>query len=745
MSKFVILPLLLCCTFAIAQKPETDSTITAPLSEVTIVANRTKTIAGAGHYIGSSELNKLNQPNINQVLKSLPGVYVRDEEGFGLRPNIGLRGTSVNRSAKITLLEDGILIAPAPYADPSAYYFPSFARMQGVEVLKGSSQIQYGPYTMGGAVNLLSTAIPQTFKAFALLSYGSFNTNQQRLWVGDSRKNFDYVFEVNRLASNGYKQLDGGGNTGFDRRDVMGKLRWHSPANAAKPQSLTLKFVNTTELGNESYLGLTYNDFKANPLRRYAGTQKDLLDLNHQSISLSHNINPLKKLSINTTAYFAKTYRDWARANSFGGKSINTILNDPNGQQAAYNIMTGQANGNVDFQSAARSYFSKGLQLNSNYTFKTANLNHHILLGLRYHKDEADRYATRSVYAMTNGTMILTAAGVKGNQENQIREANSFASFIQYNLTLKAFTLSPGIRYEKINLNFTNYGNADNGRQGANQTLASNTLDIVLPGIGLHYKFNKIMNAFAGVHRGFSPPGTPSTQSGEIQASPELSVNYEIGYRAYLQAVQIQAVAFLNDYTNIVGSDNVSGGGAGTGDLFNAGEAKIKGLELSLGYNLLHNNKNDNSFKLPLSIAYTYTSARFKEHFVNAGGDWGGGIIQQDDIIPFITPHLLSVGIGIEHKKYNVSLSTRYTGTTRIKPGKDAAIFPAANVSLAEINNIKRYFIADVSANYQLKKQVSLFTLVNNITNSKAIVTNLPQGYRPNIPLSFSAGLKANL
>ena len=130
---------------------------------LTIVGDRAKSIPGSGQYISSRQLSVLNQPNINQILRSIPGINVRDEEGFGLRPNIGLRGTPVNRCAKITLMEDGMLIAPAPYSDPSAYYFPTFARMQGIEVLKGSSQIKYGPYTIGGAINLISTPIPESF------------------------------------------------------------------------------------------------------------------------------------------------------------------------------------------------------------------------------------------------------------------------------------------------------------------------------------------------------------------------------------------------------------------------------------------------------------------------------------------------------------------------------------------------------------------------------------------------------
>jgi outer membrane receptor protein involved in Fe transport len=36
------------------------------------------------------------------------------------------------------------------------------------EILKGGSQIQYGPYTTGGAINMVSTQIPDVFQAVLL-------------------------------------------------------------------------------------------------------------------------------------------------------------------------------------------------------------------------------------------------------------------------------------------------------------------------------------------------------------------------------------------------------------------------------------------------------------------------------------------------------------------------------------------------------------------------------------------------
>ena len=68
--------------------------------------------------------------------------------------DIGLRGANPDRSAKLTLMEDGVLMGPAPYSAPAAYYFPLTTRMTAVEVFKGPASIRYGPNTIGGAINL---------------------------------------------------------------------------------------------------------------------------------------------------------------------------------------------------------------------------------------------------------------------------------------------------------------------------------------------------------------------------------------------------------------------------------------------------------------------------------------------------------------------------------------------------------------------------------------------------------------
>ena len=84
-------------------------------------------LPSTGDYIPAEQFNKYNFNNINEIIKRTPGVYAREEDGYGLFPNISLRGVDTLRSASVTVMEDGINIAPAPYSAPDAYYSPLFS------------------------------------------------------------------------------------------------------------------------------------------------------------------------------------------------------------------------------------------------------------------------------------------------------------------------------------------------------------------------------------------------------------------------------------------------------------------------------------------------------------------------------------------------------------------------------------------------------------------------------------------
>jgi outer membrane receptor protein involved in Fe transport len=69
-------------------------------------------------------------------------------------------------------------------------------------------------------------------------------------------------------------------------------------------------------------------------------------------------------------------------------------------------------------------------------------------------------------------------------------------------------------------------------------------VNVLLPGIGVDYRFNKFFSSFIGYHKGFAPPGTKEG------TKPESSDNFELGTRYRKGNTNLQAVVFYNAYQN---------------------------------------------------------------------------------------------------------------------------------------------------------------------------------------------------
>ncbi len=712
------------------------------LPEVTVTGGHVgiRDIPGSVHYISPKDIEKFNYTDINRVLRAVPGVNIQEEDGFGLFPNIGLRGTGVERNTKITVMEDGILMAPAPYAAPAAYYFPTMGRMQGVEVIKGSSQIKYGPYTTGGALNLISTQIPAQFSGKVTMLGGSFGNRSLHIVVGNSHENFAYLIETFQFSSNGFKQLDGGKSRGFDRnsgfikQDYLAKFRINTRDSARIYQSLSFKVGQSTGDINETYLGLTQEDFNANPMRRYAASQVDNILTTQTQLSLTHRIKFSKQISIVTIAYRTNFSRNWYKLDSVKDSTgleteIAALIDNPLTFNEAYEILTGASSVNDDallVKANNRSYYSQGVQAALSLNFETSRVKHNIDLGLRVHEDQIDRFQWLDEYAMNDGVMELTNAGTYGTESNRVETANAIAAYLQYKVKVGKFTATPGLRYENIKQRRLDYGKNDTKRTGVNLTERSNAVDVFIPGIGLDYHFNNCFSVFAGVHKGFAPPGSRE------ELEPEESVNYEIGARYTKSGLSGQAVLFFNDYSNLLGADLEAAGGAGTNEQFNGGAVQTKGVEFNVTYDLL-SGKSNSKLSLPVSLVYSYTDARFLNSFDSEFDGWGK--VSAGDQFPYLANNQFSIILGLEQRKFSLNISGKYMDEMRAVPGQG---------KIPPNEKIDPYFVIDASTDYRIHENVALSATVTNLTNQIYVVARRPAGLRPGMPRAFNVGLKTN-
>jgi Fe(3+) dicitrate transport protein len=150
-----------------ASAPPADAAPRSTLADVVVIGSREALtrIPGSGQIVDHDAIVESRVFTINEALRKVPGVYARDEEGMGLRPNIGIRGLNPTRSSKVLLLEDGLPLAFAPYGDNATYYHPPVERFERIEVLKGAGQIEFGPQTVGGVINYITPSAPPSSAA----------------------------------------------------------------------------------------------------------------------------------------------------------------------------------------------------------------------------------------------------------------------------------------------------------------------------------------------------------------------------------------------------------------------------------------------------------------------------------------------------------------------------------------------------------------------------------------------------
>jgi Fe(3+) dicitrate transport protein len=729
-----------------AAAAESDPQSAAPaLERIVVTASRidVATTGGSVAFLDEEVLAHHAYADVNRVLRQVPGLNIVEEEGFGIRPSIGIRGSGTDRNTKIAVMEDGVPIAPAPYAASAAYYFPRMTRMAGVEVSKGPAAIKYGPQTVAGAVGLYSTPIPDDAAGglggkLDVLG-GRFGTWRIHGLAGGTSQSgegprFGASIETLQERSTGFKHLDSGGDTGYRIQDYVAKLSVSSADGAERPQRLELKLQYSDETSDETYLGLTLGDFHSDPYRRYRGSQVDEMNVEHWTAQATHRIDFSDRLDLTTIAYYTDTTRAWYKLNDVrnaadtGYVSLTNVLADPATYATEFAALVGapgtsSAAGALRVRDNAREYYAAGLQTVLGYAFETGGASHQLEASLRYHRDEEDRFQHDDRYQMVDGRMVLTASGAPGSQENRIGEAEAWALYLRDTIEFDRLTLAPGLRYEAIELKRTTYGAADPGRDGP-ATVVDDTVDVLLPGLGLTYALTDDLDLVAGVHRGFVNPAPGS------DADAEESWNYEAGVRYARGAAALEAIAFLVDYENLVGTCTASTGGNCTiGDQFDGGEVRVHGLELVAAWDA--GDVLGSSWSIPLSAVYTWTDGEFRNSFQSGFAEWG--TVEAGDVLPLVPEHQLTLNAGLEAQRWRTYLTMNYVDEARSTAGSGP--IPADE-------RIDSRTLFDLSAEYDLTAAASLFGSVTNLTDETYNVAFRPAGARPGAPRSWLAGVK---
>lgn len=697
------------------------------LKELVIIGDETSASAlpGSAHVVTEQDLETMKYTDIHRVVREVPGVYLLEEEGYGLRPNIGIRGSGSGRSGKVTLMEDGVLMAPAPYSGPAAYYFPSFGRINGVEVLKGPDLLRYGPATVGGAINLRATPIPAVTGGRVTTEIAEDNGKRLHAWYGANSDQAGWLIETHQQETDGFKDLrQSDRETGFDKQDYVAKLRLNSRPDADVYHQLDLKLDHSEELSLETYVGLTDADFTANPDQRYFASERDNMDTQRTGFMARHLVDFNNDVTLTTTAYRNEFKRNWYKA-----AGLNTLINAANnGNAQAQQQLRGELDlAGIEIKNNAREYESQGIDFTADWGLTLAGMRHDLTFGLRYHEDEVDRFQPIDTFdqVIVNGRPVLqyvsttSGADIRGSN-NAIEKAEAWSTFIADRVAINdRLTVTGLLRYEDIETSRVRYQQA--ARTDV-QDRASNSTGELLPGLGATYRLDGGITLLAGIHRGMAPAG-----AGSIDVDPELSTNYELGARIQRGAGRYELIGFYSDYENTVQNCSVAtpcAGGQDTGSV-SQGEARIQGIEALAGYEFALNN----GLAVPVEATWTFTDAEVTK-------DSDSGDVLKGDNLVYLPENVFNLRAGLRSgDQWDAYLNLAYvdqmcTDNTCDRSGTDNSFRKTESLT-----------VVDLSGSYRVAESARVFAKLDNVFDTQKMIARSPDGARPNMPRIASLGI----
>lgn len=676
-------------------------------------------ISGSAAIISATEIKNINPISGNEVMRRVTGVNVSDEEGAGLRINIGIRGLDPSRSSKVLILEDGVPVSLMPYGSPEMYYTPSIDRMSGIEIVKGSASIMYGPNTIGGVVNFLTPEPSKTTETKVNIKGG-----QGGLFAGlvsYSSSNENSSIHISYLR----KQATNIGVVNFGLNDFTTKLKY----DISKKSKIGFKFGIYDEESNSTYIGLTQNMYESGNYDFTFLAPDDKVVVKRYSGSLTHELDLANNFTLKTNVYGYTTERNWSRQDYDYTANANTarIVGDSSVNGGA--IYFRNTTGNRD-----RQYEVAGIEPRLSGVITTGDIIHKIDAGVRYHYEKAyDRRINGKLINPTSGNMV----------GDEIRTGNAYSAFVQDKVYLsESFHFTPGIRYE----NFQYERNILRSNSTDTNITNNGSVSIFIPGMGFSYLLSSGNSIFGGLHRGFSPPAitTAITSNGiDQQLDGEFSWNYELGIRGVgNDYFDYEFTGFMMKFSNqIIPISEASGGVGNLSGItqINGGATNHVGLEIGGTLNISKFLDFDDDLNVKLNTNFTYTKATFGEDrsIVNPF-DTKDTINVRGNFLPYAPEFLISsaLDLGIT-KDFSIRLSATYVANQFADEVN--SINPSIN---GRIGEIPAFTLIDLNANYfvdYINSNVSLS--IKNLFDERYISNRRPEGIRVGLPRFVTFGL----
>ncbi|MBK7878278.1 MAG: TonB-dependent receptor [Planctomycetes bacterium] len=663
---------------ATAPQGETPPTYTIPdvviterdSSAVPTVTPITNT--AARDVIPPREVLEAGTRNVQEILRRSPGVHISEETGSDSLPNIAIRGVTGNdgifRSVNVAMFADGIPLAGGPYGAPGASGFPLLMeRVYAIDVQRGGAATQYGPNNVSGIVNFLTRPIPDRPTLETRFSYDTFRDASAYVATGGTYDAFGYLFEG--VYKDGETYRDHGDHT----------LQNYSLKTSYAFSDTVRALLQLESFDDDSDLsdGLSLAQYQSNPWQSTSLQNRFVASQRRVNLKLEAQVATRTRLDLIT--YYYETERTF-----FLGTPL-FYVDSPTYVQTTPRPMSVWA-----------------VQPQIAHEWELGGARSTLLAGVRYEHEDLTRQVDRD---FPDGSQTLIS------KDEYAYQAGS--AFVQNEIVAGDWTLTPGLRFERVDIEADNLAGLDVGR-GFTE---------VLPALSASYLAGPNWSIYSNVQSSFQPPAANQI---ELSTDPQTvdaqyAWMYEVGTRVQRDDGLLAAdlTVYQIDY-----SDRLEPDPDQFDVLLNSGRSRHRGVELALDSDLTEAGLD--GFSLWSAAAYNESEYR--------NGDFEGNETPG-------SPHvLLAWGARWQDERSGLfaSVDGLYTGdsysdrenTTDINANGTRGVRPSSIVWNAHAG-IER----DVSADCRLRFQVD----ARNVFDQDYFDVRSARGLYPGAPFGLGA------
>nr|WP_258868214.1 TonB-dependent receptor [Alkalilimnicola ehrlichii] len=632
--------------------------------------------------VTEEDINETQPRSTEDVLRRVPGIYIKREEDSAVVTNFGMRGIPAD-AYKTLVLEDGVPVQPGIFVGNQRYYNPRIQRMEGIEVLKGAASLRYGPNTIGGVVNY-QTKIPEDGVA-VIGRLGSWNTREGTVEIGGGSASGDSLFGIVATRA----ESDGWMDKGWDMTDVMVK----SGTTLGHNQFIGVKFSHYESEANISYRGLFPDAYEAGAT--FNPAPDDWYLSGRTGFDINHEWDITPNMRLQTLGYWSETYREYWRYR---------LASDPTTTNADGHTVW---NFSDEVQGNNRTFERVGIDSRLTINHTLLGIGNEAELGLRWMQEEmldqtirADRQTPRDPNQTLN--------------RNRIDSADSLALFGQNRFDInEQLSVTAGLRVETYEQERDNRQDTDSAETFSNTE--------VMPGLGATFQLTPAAQLFGSVYRAFNPPVVGSVVGGDdTPTKAERSVNIELGVRGATGRLNYEATAFQMDFSNQV-DPGVSG-------IRNPheGSALIQGLEAALGYEIGF------GFRVDGNVTWIPTA-----EFGEDRPDVDEGPIDKGNRLPYSPEWTVNLALAYQSGGLEAALLLNYTDEVFADGQNRKEIDPAEHQG----GLISSYYTVDLTGRYAVNPQLSIFGAIKNLTDERYI-SGLRNGIYVGPERSFELGAR---